>query len=49
MERPDAEYDLESLREDDVICAQLRLNQDALRKHIKEVLPFAPRNLNPKP
>ena len=36
MERADMEYDLEHLREDDVICAQLRLNQEALRKHLKE-------------
>jgi len=36
MERPDIEYDQEHLREDDVICAQLRFNQEALRKHTKE-------------
>jgi len=36
MERADIEYDAEHLREDDVICAQLRLNQEALRKHSKE-------------
>lgn len=36
MERPDIEYDQEHLREDDVICAQLRYNQDQLRKHSKE-------------
>ena len=36
MERPDIDYELEHLREDDVICAQLRLNQEALRKHSTE-------------
>ena len=36
IERADLEYDLEHVREDDVICHQLRLNQEALRKHVKE-------------
>ena len=36
MERPDIEYDDPALREDDVICAQLRLNQQALRKHMRD-------------
>jgi len=36
MESPDMEYEQEHLREDDVICAQLRLNQEALRKHSQE-------------
>jgi len=36
MERPDLEYDQDHLREDDVVCAQLRFNQEALRKHGKE-------------
>lgn len=30
------DYELEHLREDDVVCAQLRFNQEALRKHVKE-------------
>ena len=36
MENPSIEYDEARVREDDVVCAQLRMNQEALRKHRRQ-------------
>jgi len=36
MESPDIEYDAPNVREDDQICAELRYQQQQLRKHIEE-------------